>query len=49
MSTEHRDITKIEACRWMCESALEVYDGNEDYQDVADWAREALRIMDERK
>ena len=26
-----------------------VYDGNEDYQDVADWAREALRIMDERK
>jgi hypothetical protein len=31
----------------MCEATIEVYDGID--QHVADWAREALRIMDERK
>ena len=31
----------------MCEAAIKVYDGTED-QHVADWAREALRLLDER-
>ena len=31
----------------MCEAAIMVYDGTED-QYVADWAREALRLLDER-
>jgi hypothetical protein len=46
--TEHKDITKVQAFREMCESAIEVYDGTED-QRVADWAREALRLLDERR
>jgi len=46
--TEHKDITKVQAFREMCESAIEVYDGTED-QYVADWAREALRLLDERE
>jgi hypothetical protein len=45
--TEHQDITKFQAFREMCESAIAVYDGTED-QLVADWAREALRLLDER-
>ena len=46
VSTEHADITKAEAFRKMCESAIAVYDGTDD-QHVADWAREALRLLDE--
>jgi hypothetical protein len=46
-TTEHQDITKVQAFRQMCESAITVYDGTED-QYVADWAREALRLLDER-
>jgi hypothetical protein len=45
-TTEHQDITKVEAFRQMCESAITVYDGTEE-QSVADWAREALRLLDE--
>jgi aromatic ring hydroxylase len=47
MKTEHQDITKVQAFREMCEAAITVYDGTED-QRVADWAREALRLLDER-
>jgi hypothetical protein len=32
----------------MCEAAIKVYDGTKD-QYVADWAREALRLLDERE
>lgn len=32
----------------MCEAAITVYDGTED-QYVADWAREVLRLLDERE
>jgi hypothetical protein len=32
----------------MCEAAISVYDGTED-QRVADWAREAMRGLDERE
>ncbi len=39
-----RDVRKLKACRQMCESAITVYDGTED-QCVADWAREALRLL----
>jgi hypothetical protein len=31
----------------VCEAAIEVYDGTVE-QGVADWAREALRLLDER-
>jgi hypothetical protein len=31
----------------MCESAITVYEGTED-ECVADWAREALRLLDKR-
>jgi hypothetical protein len=31
----------------MCEAAIEVYDGTEN-QYVADWAREALRLLHKR-
>jgi hypothetical protein len=48
VSTEHQDITKVQAFREMCEAAIEVYDGTEDRY-VADWAREALRVLDERE
>mgnify|MGYP003288296744 CR=1 FL=1 len=48
MSTEHQDITKVQAFWEMCEAAIEVYDGTEDRY-VADWAREALRVLDERE
>jgi low affinity Fe/Cu permease len=47
VTTEHKDITKIQAFREMCEAAIAVYDGTED-QAVADWAREGLRLLDER-
>jgi hypothetical protein len=47
VGTEHQDITKVEAFREMCEAAIEVYEGTAD-QYVADWAREALRLLDER-
>jgi hypothetical protein len=47
VSTEHKDITKVQAFREMCEAAITVYDGTEE-QHVADWAREALRLLDER-
>jgi hypothetical protein len=47
VSTEHEDITNVQAFRKMCESAITVYEGTDD-QHVADWAREALRVMDER-
>jgi hypothetical protein len=47
VSTEHNDITKVQAYRQMCEAAIKVYDGTEE-QRVADWAREALRLLDER-
>ena len=47
LDTELQDITKAEAVREICESAIAVYDGTED-QYVADWAREALRLLDER-
>jgi hypothetical protein len=42
VTTEHQDITKVQAFREMCEAAIAVYDGTED-QHVADWARDALR------
>jgi hypothetical protein len=45
--TEHREITNVQAFREMLEAAVAVYDGTED-QRVADWARNALRAMDER-
>ena len=48
VTTEHADITRIEAFRQMCESAIKVYDGTSN-QYVADWAREALRLVDERE
>jgi len=47
VTSEHKDITKIQAFQEMCEGAIMVYDGTED-QYVADWAREALRLLDER-
>jgi hypothetical protein len=47
VTTEHQDITKVQAFRDMCEAAIKVYDGTED-QAVADWAREALRGLDQR-
>jgi hypothetical protein len=31
----------------MCEAAIKAYDGTEE-QRIADWAREALRLLDER-
>jgi len=42
-----RDIRKRRAFRQMYESAIVVYDGTED-ECVADWAREALRLLDKR-
>jgi DNA-binding response OmpR family regulator len=42
-----RDVRKKKAFRQMCESAITVYDGTED-KCVADWAREALRLLDKR-
>jgi hypothetical protein len=47
VTTEHKDVTKVQALREMCGAAIKVYDGTED-QAVADWAREALRLLDER-
>ena len=47
VTTEHEDVTKVQAFRQMCEAAIKVYDRTED-QHVADWAREALRLLDER-
>jgi hypothetical protein len=47
VTTEHKDVTKVQAFREMCEAAIVVYDGTED-QRVADWAREALRLLNER-
>jgi hypothetical protein len=49
VNTEHQDITRVQAFREMCEgeATIKVYDRTED-QDVADWAREALRLLDER-
>jgi hypothetical protein len=35
VTTEHQDITKVQAFRQMCEAAIEVYDGTEQ-QPVAD-------------
>jgi hypothetical protein len=48
VTTEHQDINRIQAFREMCEAAIKVYDGTKD-QHVADWAREALRLLDERE
>ena len=45
--TTRRDIRKRRAFRQMYESAIVVYDGTED-ECVADWAREALRLLDKR-
>jgi two-component system, OmpR family, phosphate regulon response regulator PhoB len=42
-----RDVRKLEAFRRMCESAITAYEGTED-ECVADWAREALRLLDKR-
>jgi DNA-binding response OmpR family regulator len=39
-----RDVRKIKAFRQMCKSAITIYDGTEE-QYVADWAREALRLL----
>jgi hypothetical protein len=47
VSTEHEDVTRIEAYRKMLEAAIIVYDGTEN-QYVADWAREGIRVLDER-
>ena len=47
MTTEHKDVTRAEALREMCEATIEVYDGTPD-QAVANWAREVLRLLDER-
>jgi len=44
--TEHEDITKLEAFRRMCESTIAEYEGTEN-QAAADWAREAIRLIDE--
>ena len=46
-TTEHQDTMTVEAFRQMCEPVIAVYDGTED-QRVADWARDALRLLDER-
>jgi hypothetical protein len=46
LTTEHADIDRVEAFRRMCEAAIKAYDGTED-QRIADWAREALRLLDE--
>ena len=48
LTTERQIITKAQAFRQMCESAITVYDGTEN-QYVADWARDALRLLDERE
>jgi hypothetical protein len=48
LSTEHEDIDKVEAFRRMCLAAIQAYDGTDD-QHIADWAREALRLLDERR
>jgi hypothetical protein len=37
VSTEHKDITKLQAFRQMCEAAITVYDGTED-QHVAGYS-----------
>jgi hypothetical protein len=47
LSTEHHDITRVQAFRKMCEATVKVYDGTSD-QRFAEWAREALRLLDER-
>ncbi|MGZ8697060.1 MAG: hypothetical protein ACXW0F_04295 [Gaiellaceae bacterium] len=47
VTTEHKDVTRAEALREMCEATIEVYDGTPD-QAVANWAREVLRLLDER-
>jgi hypothetical protein len=47
VSTEHEDITKLQAYRKMLEAAIVVYDGTENRY-VADWARDAIRDLDER-
>jgi len=47
VTTEHQDVTRVQAFREMLEATISVYDGAED-QYVADWAREALRLLDER-
>ena len=48
VTTEHRDVTRVQAFREMCEATVRVYDGTPD-QHYADWAREALRLLDERE
>jgi DNA-binding response OmpR family regulator len=45
--TMRRDPRRIEAFRQMCASAIVVYSGTEE-QSVAEWAGEALRLLDER-
>jgi hypothetical protein len=47
LHTEHHDVTRIEALTDMCQAAIAVYDGT-DEQYVADWAREALRLLYDR-
>ena len=47
LHAEHHDVTRIEALMDMCRAAIAVYDGTED-QAVADWAREALRLLHDR-
>lgn len=48
LTTEHRLVTRVQAFREMCEATVRVYDGTVDQQ-YADWAREALRLLDERE
>ncbi len=47
LHTEHHDVTRIEALMDMCRAAVADYDGT-DAQEVADWAREALRLLYDR-
>jgi hypothetical protein len=47
LHTEHHDVTRIEALMDMCRAAIADYDGT-DEQEVADWAREALRLLYDR-
>jgi len=47
VTTEHEDVTRVQAFRDMCEAAIRAYDGTDDAY-VADWAREALRRLGDR-
>jgi hypothetical protein len=43
-----QDITKVHDFRELCVSAILMCDGTKEFQQVADWAHETLRLLDER-